>query len=220
MAGHRRLGPHDQAQGRGHRRGEADDLRPRRVRPRPGLQPRRRCAGLDERGPERPALGGPERPPPRRAPQPFRLRASRRLRPRRPRAGVRRPGGHDEGLGPADAASRSCSAGIRAGWAACGIAATGAVSSPPRWHTRSRARPPRAGTRARASWTRADRHRPRQARGRIPSAHRVPPGLRPPASGDEPRWQVDRPRLGRRRSNGRWPIAARITRKTRSKSST
>ena len=28
MAGHRRLGPHDQAPGRGHRRGAADDLRP------------------------------------------------------------------------------------------------------------------------------------------------------------------------------------------------
>ena len=35
-------------------------------------------------------------------PRPHRLRASRRLRPRRPGAGLGRRGGHDEGLGPAD----------------------------------------------------------------------------------------------------------------------
>ena len=41
VAGHRRVGPDGQALGRRHRAEAADDLRPRWVRPRPGLQPRR-----------------------------------------------------------------------------------------------------------------------------------------------------------------------------------
>ena len=93
--------------GSGHGQGTPDALRPQGVRPGRRVQPRRHAPRLGGRGPERPALGGGDRPRAGHLPRPHRPRVRGGVPPRRPAdplRGLRRRG---QGLGrPAEPAGR------------------------------------------------------------------------------------------------------------------